>query len=74
MSKRHQQLETFRGLDGASIEHEIAERRKQLFQLRVQQMTGEVANHRQLRILKREIARLKTVSNEVPGGHEEAHE
>ncbi len=65
MSKRTHWLDEARAMDPSVTETELESRRKKLFMLRVQQMTGQVDNHRQLRTLKREIAQLMTVRNEA---------
>ncbi len=65
MSKRTQWIDEVRAMDSATTESELESRRKKLFMLRVQQMTGQVDNHRQMRNLKREIAQLMTVRNQA---------
>ncbi|MGC8460464.1 MAG: 50S ribosomal protein L29 [Candidatus Dormibacteria bacterium] len=65
MSKRTHWIDEVRAMDPAVTESELESRRKKLFMIRVQQMTGQVDNHRQLRTLKREIAQLMTVRNEA---------
>lgn len=44
---------------------ELTELLKQQFSLRMQKATGQLANTSQLRKVKREIARLKTVMHET---------
>jgi large subunit ribosomal protein L29 len=56
-----------RDLTDDELEHRLAERRQELFNLRFQSVTGALENHARLRIAKREIARILTVVNEREG-------
>ena len=53
-----------RDLTDEDLEHRLAERRKELFNLRFQSVTGALENSARLKIAKREIARILTVVNE----------
>ena len=53
-----------RDLTDEDLEHRLAERRKELFNLRFQSVTGSLENSAHLKIAKREIARILTVVNE----------
>jgi large subunit ribosomal protein L29 len=53
-----------RDLTDDDLEHRLAERRQELFNLRFQSVTGALENHARLRVAKREIARILTVVNE----------
>jgi large subunit ribosomal protein L29 len=53
-----------RDLTDDDLEHRLAERRQELFNLRFQSVTGALENHSRLKIAKREIARILTVVNE----------
>ena len=53
-----------RALTDDELEHRLAERRQELFNLRFQSVTGAIENHARLRLAKREIARILTVVNE----------
>jgi large subunit ribosomal protein L29 len=53
-----------RDLTDEDLEHRLAERRQDLFNLRFQSVTGALENHARLRLAKREIARILTVVNE----------
>ena len=53
-----------RELSDDELEHRLAERRKELFNLRFQSVTGALENSAHLRLAKREIARILTVVNE----------
>jgi large subunit ribosomal protein L29 len=53
-----------RDLTDDDLEHRLAERRQELFNLRFQSVTGALENHARLQLTKREIARILTVVNE----------
>jgi large subunit ribosomal protein L29 len=53
-----------RDLTDEDLEHRLAERRQELFNLRFQSVTGALENSARLKIAKREIARILTVVNE----------
>jgi large subunit ribosomal protein L29 len=53
-----------RDLSDEDLEHLLAERRHELFNLRFQSVTGALENHAHLKLAKREIARILTVMNE----------
>jgi large subunit ribosomal protein L29 len=46
------------------LEHRLAERRQELFNLRFQSVTGALENPSHLKLTKREIARILTVVHE----------
>jgi large subunit ribosomal protein L29 len=46
------------------LEHQLTERRQELFNLRFQSATGALENTARLKITKREIARILTVQTE----------
>jgi large subunit ribosomal protein L29 len=46
------------------LDHELAERRQELFNLRFQAATGALENTARLKLAKREIARILTVRND----------
>jgi len=52
------------------LEHELAERRQELFNLRFQAATGAVENTARLKHAKREIARILTIRHERQAGLE----
>ena len=58
MSKRSDRLREIRGLDLASAQKELDEKRKDLFMLRLRKERGDVKNNREFPQLKKEIARL----------------
>lgn len=51
----------FRDLPVDQIETRLAETREELFNLRFQLATGQLDNYRQVRHLRREVARIRTV-------------
>jgi len=53
-----------RELSDEELGHRLSERRKELFNLRFQSVTGALENSARLRLTKREIARILTVVNE----------
>ena len=53
-----------RDLTDDELEHRLAERRQELFNLRFQSATGALENSARLRLAKREIARILTIKNE----------
>ena len=53
-----------RDLTDEDLEHRLAERRQDLFNLRFQSVTGALENAARLKLTKREIARILTVVNE----------
>jgi large subunit ribosomal protein L29 len=46
------------------LQNELFERRKEQFNLRMQKATGQLARPDQLKKVRRDIARIKTVQNE----------
>jgi large subunit ribosomal protein L29 len=53
-----------RDLTDDELEHRLADRRQELFNLRFQSVTGALENTARLQLTKREIARILTVQNE----------
>jgi large subunit ribosomal protein L29 len=53
-----------RDLTDDELEHALAERRQELFNLRFQSATGAIENTARLKLAKREIARILTVRTE----------
>ncbi|HEX3271412.1 MAG TPA: 50S ribosomal protein L29 [Ktedonobacterales bacterium] len=58
MSKRSERVREIRGMDMASAQKELDEKRKDLFMLRLRKERGDVKNNREFPQLKKEIARL----------------
>lgn len=59
-----------RAKDVAALNGELLERRKEQFNLRMQQATGQLVRPDQLKKVRRDIARVKTVLNEKVGAGE----
>jgi large subunit ribosomal protein L29 len=53
-----------RDLSDEDLEHRLADRRQELFNLRFQSVTGALENSSRLKLTKREIARILTVVHE----------
>jgi large subunit ribosomal protein L29 len=53
-----------RELTDDELDHRLADRRQELFNLRFQSVTGALENSARLKLAKREIARILTVRNE----------
>jgi large subunit ribosomal protein L29 len=53
-----------RELTDEDLEHRLADRRQELFNLRFQSVTGALENSARLKLTKREIARILTVVHE----------
>lgn len=53
-----------RGKSVAELQNELFERRKEQFNLRMQKATGQLARPDQMKKVRRDIARIKTVQNE----------
>jgi len=53
-----------RELSDDDLQHRLSERRKELFNLRFQSVTGALENSARLKLTKREIARILTVVSE----------
>ena len=60
--------EDLREMTDDELEHELAERRQELFNLRFQAATGALENTARLKLAKREIARILTVRYEREAG------
>jgi large subunit ribosomal protein L29 len=56
-----------RALDAGKRTEELEALRKELFNLRMQKATGQLANSARVTVVRRDIARLKTVMNETKG-------
>ena len=54
-----------RGKSTDELNEELVALRREQFNLRMQQATGELANHHQHRKVRKDIARVKTVLNEL---------
>jgi len=57
-------LEEFRNLSTDDLKKELEETHQELFNLRFRLATKQLVNHREVRRVKRKIARLKTLLTE----------
>ena len=58
------QVGELRNLDDAELKTKLLESKEELFNLRFQMATGQLANNRRLRTVRQEIARIYTVLRE----------
>ena len=72
MSKRVEVLNQLRAMTADDLDDHLRVQRRRLFEVRFQQATGQVENHRQIREIRREIARTMTVQLELAKGHASA--
>jgi len=61
VSKRSDAIKALRDMSQDELDDHLRQQRRRLFELRFQQATGQVENHRQVREVRREIARTMTV-------------
>ncbi|MBI5379335.1 MAG: 50S ribosomal protein L29 [Nitrospirae bacterium] len=59
--------EKLRGMTVQELQGQQAERKKEIFHLRVQQVLGQVENPMRIRTVRKEIARLETIIREKQG-------
>ena len=65
MSKLTPHLDELRAMTEEQLLEHLRQQRRRLFEVRFQQATGQVENHRQIRALRRELARTMTVQIEL---------
>lgn len=65
MSRQVEAVKALRDMSSEELEEHLRQTRRKLFEVRFQQATGQVENHRQVRELRREIARTMTVQIEA---------
>ena len=68
MTKRDEALKQLRDLTDEELDQHLRQQRRRLFEIRFQQATGQVENHRQVREVRHEIARAMTVQIENARG------
>ncbi len=68
MSKKTEAIKNVREMGDDELREHVRQQRRRLFELRFQQATGQVENHRQVRVVRREIARALTVDVEHAKG------
>jgi large subunit ribosomal protein L29 len=57
--------EEIRALSPQELDDRVAELQEELFRLRIQNETGQLENPLRIRAARRELARCKTIRNEV---------
>jgi large subunit ribosomal protein L29 len=62
--------EEIRAMSAEQIRSKLSDSRHELMNLRFQQVTGQLTDTSRLRILRREIARMETILNQVSGAAE----
>jgi large subunit ribosomal protein L29 len=65
MSKRSEAVAGLRALSDTELAEHLDAQRRKLFEIRFQQITGQVENQRQLRVIRREVARTMTVQKQA---------
>jgi large subunit ribosomal protein L29 len=68
MTKQAEAITELRRMTVAELDDYLVKQRRRLFEVRFQQATGQVENHRQVREIRREIARSMTVRIEIERG------
>ena len=68
MTKQANSLIELRQMTVAELDDHLRKQRRRLFEVRFQQATGQVENHRQVREIRHEIARSLTVKIELERG------
>jgi large subunit ribosomal protein L29 len=68
MTKQVEALVELRRMTVAELDDHLSKQRRRLFEVRFQQATGQVENHRQVRDIRHEIARAMTVKIEIERG------
>ena len=61
MSTQQERVKALRDMSEDELVEHLRLQRRKLFEVRFQQATGQVENHRQVRELRRELARAMTV-------------
>ena len=65
MTKRNDAVRALREMSADDLDTHLQQQRRKLFEIRMQQATGQVENFRQVREVRREIARTMTVQVEA---------
>jgi large subunit ribosomal protein L29 len=66
--KAKQRLSDLKVMSGDQIEQEILNLKKEQFNLRFQRATGQLENTARVRVVRRDIARLKTIATQLRSG------
>lgn len=59
-----------RGKNAAELSEELQSLLREQFNLRMQKGTGQLGNSVRLKSVRRDVARVKTIMNEIAGGAE----
>jgi len=59
-----------RGKSAAELSEELQNLLREQFNLRMQKGTGQLGNSARLKSVRRDVARVKTIMNEIAGGAE----
>ena len=57
-----------RAMDAEKIDEEVVKLKKEQFNLRFQRATGQLENTARVRVIRRDIARMKTIAAQKRGG------
>lgn len=57
-----------RSMSAADLDKQVLELRKEQFALRMQQGTGQLSRPSRVKVVRREIARIKTIRAEITSG------
>jgi large subunit ribosomal protein L29 len=68
VTKQNDALNELRRMTVSELDDHLSKQRRRLFEVRFQQATGQVENHRQVREIRHEIARAMTVKIEIERG------
>jgi large subunit ribosomal protein L29 len=68
VTKQTDTLNELRRMTVVELDDHLSRQRRRLFEVRFQQATGQVENHRQVREIRHEIARAMTVKIEIERG------
>jgi large subunit ribosomal protein L29 len=68
MTKQAEAISELRRMTVTELDDYLVKQRRRLFEVRFQQATGQVENHRQVREIRHEIARAMTVRIEIDRG------
>lgn len=66
--KAKAQLSEFKKSTSAELEQHLLDLRKEQFNLRMQRGTGQLTRPSQMKLVRRNIARIKTVMNQMKAG------
>ena len=61
MTRQNSEAEKFRTMSDKDLDNEVEEARRRLFNLRLQASTRQLENYRELREVRRQVARLETI-------------